>query len=649
MNYWTQKKVPFVHNNINKSTDGDDDGLPDEAEDYEIGTDSKRQSTDGDQFSDGDEYFGINMPQISPADHYFIAAYPKIIVKLVRIDVTPISEIKSMNGESISKGWSIEENTSNSRDFKIDPEAQLNLSPSKLLEGGLLNPEAWAKAANINIGCSLNWKDTYSVAKSDSTSGWNETHWSTATTTDSDRAAKLTFVLEIKNIGNQPAKDISFNLNLLFNNKLIKTIQVCGDNKIPLLGIGEMIELAVDKGGTGGDICVSLNDLKDIDAGASLKIRPLNMVYGVKQWKDNQWQPTASPYSDYLEEVEKCTATLVFDSSGKFYKEFKIYSGALTKPMTLRDAINLTIKEDSDLPDPAEDGTLDILIPEDANEDKAELIRLNKSILDLGLKSGWIIVLRTHKDAAPTINNVKFNKDFSEVSLSVRTDDGIKRVYAKMNRRDGVRKEIEGGCIDRRNYSINLKNISTKDLIESNGKITVCAQDNDDDLTSIALDVPIVQINRLSGPGWGTYYNLSYMGEDSFSGYGDGFLDDISSDNANWKTPLSVILLNSWKEEKIRSGSPLKLKEGYILSIEFIENESSKMHLELAKDGAVVDSKVISPSTANIADKTYYYKKNIGNCEDIVTIAVHFKDAFSVGGQNLATVDAIWQISEIAK
>jgi hypothetical protein len=48
-------------------------------------------------------------------------------------------------------------------------------------------------------------------------------------------------------------------------------------------------------------------------------------------------------------------------------------------------------------------------------------------------------------------------------------------------------------------------------------------------------------------------------------------------------------------------------------------------------------------------DKTYYYKKDIGETnetKDIVILAVHFRDAFRSAGNNAATIDGVFQISE---
>jgi PGF-CTERM protein len=111
---------------------------------------------------------------------------------------------------------------------------------------------------------------------------------------------------------------------------------------------------------------------------------------------------------------------------------------------------------------------------------------------------------------------------------------------------------------------------------------------------------------------------------------------------------LNKILIDDDTERTVTSGTPLELMEGYMLAIKEIDVDGNKVYVELSKDGAVVDSKVMSPSKegATMKDKTYYFKKTVGDSKDLVTIAVHFKNAFRGANQNLATVDGIWQISE---
>ena len=48
-----------------------------------------------------------------------------------------------------------------------------------------------------------------------------------------------------------------------------------------------------------------------------------------------------------------------------------------------------------------------------------------------------------------------------------------------------------------------------------------------------------------------------------------------------------------------------------------------------------------------MADKTYFYKKDVGGSKDLVIIAVHFKNAFRGVDSNLITIDGVWQISDV--
>jgi hypothetical protein len=93
---------------------------------------------------------------------------------------------------------------------------------------------------------------------------------------------------------------------------------------------------------------------------------------------------------------------------------------------------------------------------------------------------------------------------------------------------------------------------------------------------------------------------------------------------------LEKILVNNKDEKTVTSGTPLKLEEGYELGIKSIDIDGNKVFLELTKDGQVVSSKVISPSKdgATMADKTFTYKKDVGEQKELVIIGVHFKNAF---------------------
>jgi len=154
---------------------------------------------------------------------------------------------------------------------------------------------------------------------------------------------------------------------------------------------------------------------------------------------------------------------------------------------------------------------------------------------------------------------------------------------------------------------------------------------------------------------WGKYNVIGFMAEKYFAGYVDtaDSTDDIlfeesEDENVLGDEQLLKILVDDDTEKTFTSGTPLELEEGYELSIKSIDVDGNKVYVELTKDGAAVDSKVISPSKdgANMKDKTYYYKMDIGDSKDVVIVAAHFKNAFKGSEQDLATVDGVWQLSD---
>jgi S-layer protein (TIGR01567 family) len=170
------------------------------------------------------------------------------------------------------------------------------------------------------------------------------------------------------------------------------------------------------------------------------------------------------------------------------------------------------------------------------------------------------------------------------------------------------------------------------------------------------------QLNDLDFEDWGWYNSIGFLGENYFAGYSEKkpVVNGEEIEPELWKhctdkntltdEQLLKVLKDDDTEMTVTSGTPLKLEEGYELSIKSIDIDGNKVYLELSKDGSVISSKVISPSKdgATMADKTYYYKKDIGDTKEIVIVAAHFKNAFRGADQNLATVDGIFQVSDTA-
>ena len=156
---------------------------------------------------------------------------------------------------------------------------------------------------------------------------------------------------------------------------------------------------------------------------------------------------------------------------------------------------------------------------------------------------------------------------------------------------------------------------------------------------------------------WGSYRVIGFMGNGYFAGYNWGVDEQSGSDifsaestdkNSLSSEQLEKILMNEKSNMKVKTGESIKLKEGYELVLKGM-NDDGMMYLELQKGGNVVDSSFLAPSKdgATELDRTYYYRNpKVGAQNNLVTIAVHFRNANKVGEWAQATADGIWQISE---
>ena len=171
------------------------------------------------------------------------------------------------------------------------------------------------------------------------------------------------------------------------------------------------------------------------------------------------------------------------------------------------------------------------------------------------------------------------------------------------------------------------------------------------------------QMKNFKFKPWGSYNLIGFLGELYFAAY-NGEITYAMSNAGESSTPylydrsksrnlmtnlqLTRILRDTDEGTTITNSTPLKLKEGYELAIISVNVNETKVRVELRKDGRVVDTNIIQPGLvgATIADKTYYYKKDLGETKEIVIIAVHFKTLLHEAAGDSAVVDAIFQISD---
>jgi len=270
-----------------------------------------------------------------------------------------------------------------------------------------------------------------------------------------------------------------------------------------------------------------------------------------------------------------------------------------------------------------------------------------------------------------TADSIMMNNEDNDITLSKNKDISLMPgVAIKTADSDELRyypyKEItEPGTYEIRG------NVATDTFTWTADNFAGFYYDIDDNIKTEELTATVTDGNKLKEPdgvvyttrvqkddfdydAWGSYNVIGFMAEKYFAGYLDTEgTDDILFEESDDENVLSdeqllKILIDNDDERTVTSGTPLELEEGYELAISAIDIDGNKVFLELHKDGEVVDSKVISPSKdgATMKDKTYYYKKNIGDSKDVVIVAAHFKNAFRGADTNLATVDGLWQLSD---
>jgi len=418
-----RQTYPFRDESLKPSMDKDGDHLPLAAEKYDIKTDPNTFSTDEDPYGDGQEFFRINMPNIGPADHPLVAAYPILSTQCEGITVTPKAEITTSTGKSLQQAWSIttesSDSTTNTNELGGSVESEVSLPPK----------------ASVTVSYNHVWEHTTTTTHSSTNSGFIQEDWSTAKTTKTDDAASLKFTVKVKNSGTAAAEEITPDINIKLGQKVIAT--VTSPTTINSLGIGETSRnFVVDKE---GDSSVSLDELKSIDCGTPLSIEEFQTAAKVKKWDSDkkEWVLTGTDYSTYMNEINAVSAKIIFDpGGGGDYREYKVFAGTdkYDPGITLKDAIQLTIG--------IKETEKDVYIgghnidkwhfgfsPEAAFEAAKKVAEEKRDILNLTLKPGWTIILRPVSDK-PEIHWAGYSEDMKDVLASITDDCGLKEVIA---------------------------------------------------------------------------------------------------------------------------------------------------------------------------------------------------------------------------
>lgn len=170
------------------------------------------------------------------------------------------------------------------------------------------------------------------------------------------------------------------------------------------------------------------------------------------------------------------------------------------------------------------------------------------------------------------------------------------------------------------------------------------------------------QLKRFKCRFWGQYDVMPFLGEPYFASYDPTVTADVAavnedvaflydqSRNRNLMTSeqISKVLVDDDTVRLIKKS--IKLQEGYELVLKSV-NSNGQVYLQLLKNGQLIDETFISPpiyntGIADMPDKTYCFRKDLGDTSNIILIAVHFRSVYMDTEQPMAIVDGIWQISD---
>lgn len=140
--------------------------------------------------------------------------------------------------------------------------------------------------------------------------------------------------------------------------------------------------------------------------------------------------------------------------------------------------------------------------------------------------------------------------------------------------------------------------------------------------------------------GWGSYEVLGFMAEKYFAGYPENTLGNSNRVSVLSNNILSKVLIDEDSKKSLFTGSSLVLEEGYVLNVVEVNVNGNVVHVQLQKDGKVIDDGFI-PSNGD-----YVYETKLGTTDTVPIIAAHFSQIFRGTEMDAVFVQGIFQISE---
>ncbi len=140
--------------------------------------------------------------------------------------------------------------------------------------------------------------------------------------------------------------------------------------------------------------------------------------------------------------------------------------------------------------------------------------------------------------------------------------------------------------------------------------------------------------------GWGNYEVVGFMAEKYFAGYPENTFGNSNSVSVLSDSILSKVLIDDDNKKSLFTGSSLALENGYSLKAAEVDVNGNVVHVQLEKDGKVIDDGFIS------SNADYIYKANLAGAKDVPMIVVHFSQIFQGTEVSAVFVQGIFQISD---
>lgn len=141
---------------------------------------------------------------------------------------------------------------------------------------------------------------------------------------------------------------------------------------------------------------------------------------------------------------------------------------------------------------------------------------------------------------------------------------------------------------------------------------------------------------------FGSYYTISYAGEQYFAGYGSpgGVTTGLFTYNATSNSgQLFRVLMNDNITRVLNMGDSLSLGEGYQFKVKDVADSDSLGLVSLLNNGDEIDLNVLQ------SGQTYVYgPSKVGDIRDLPIIIIHVSDINNVS--ETVTINGVFQLSE---